>query len=76
MQGCLYFIPSRKVIPCNLERVPRFVPRIDFGVHYVRFGKGDGHELVDMGGKASETCFVSHEAMDVNEEQPTSPSVF
>lgn len=35
---------------------------------YVRVCKSDGDEVVDMGGKASKTGFVAHEAMDVDEE--------
>lgn len=28
--------------------------------------KGDGHEVVDMGGKAAEASFIAHEAMEVD----------
>jgi hypothetical protein len=28
------------------------------------FGESDGYKIVHVGWKASETCFVAHEAMD------------
>jgi len=45
-------------------------------MYHVSVGEGNGHQIVDMGRKASETCFVSHEAMDVDEEQAASPTFF
>jgi hypothetical protein len=65
-----YCVPIGKVVSCYLQRVPRLVSRIELRVYYMRVCKCHRHEIVKMGGKASEACLVAHEAMDEYKKNP------
>lgn len=37
-------------------------------MYYVGVCESDGDKIMDVGREASKTCFIAHEAMDVDEE--------
>lgn len=37
-------------------------------MYHMRLGEGDGYEIVNMSGKASEAGLITHEAMNVHEQ--------
>ena len=67
-------VPSAEIIGSILYLPLGLIARIDLGVYDMCVGQGDGEEIVDVGGKRLEARLVSHEAMDVDEQQLPTPS--